>query len=170
MAESSRALIPLFNFSFPSSGWRGDSCSLPRCRDTCDPVGGTCSVPGGCECNLGYSGPNCDIGISYMNRCLNQKKCVFHTFLHLEGLGIKFAYTSSLAQVADYQNASIFFDVSENSGFSSYKVRCTHVALLPTASIDCGCCRFPSYRTTQARMISLLRYRDGTSAQSLLLR
>jgi hypothetical protein len=45
-----------------SSGWRGDSCSLPRCRDTCDPVGGTCSVPGGCECNLGYSGPNCDIG------------------------------------------------------------------------------------------------------------
>ena len=151
-------------------GWRGDSCSLPKCRNSCDPVGGTCSVPGGCECNLGYSGPNCDIG-----KCISQISLfiAFHHKLPIcltEGLGIKFAYTSSLAQVADYQNASIFFDVSENSGFSSYKVRCTHVALLPTASIDCGCCRFPSYRTTQARMISLLRYRDGTSAQSLLLR
>jgi hypothetical protein len=66
-----RHLILLAPFLLLVVGWRGDSCSLPRCRDTCDPVGGTCSVPGGCECNLGYSGPNCDIGecISQISLC-----------------------------------------------------------------------------------------------------
>ncbi len=163
--QNRRHLILLAPFLLLVVGWRGDSCSLPRCRDTCDPVGGTCSVPGGCECNLGYSGPNCDIG-----KCISQISLfiAFHHKLPIcltEGLGIKFAYTSSLARVADYQNATLFLDISDNSAFSRYRVGSTHVALVPTALIDCIFVRFPSCPTTQAQTISLLSYRVGTNAQ-----
>ncbi len=46
-----------------------------------------------------------------------------------EGLALKYASTSSLARVADYQNATIYLDLSDNVGFSSYKVQSAHVAL-----------------------------------------
>ncbi len=110
----------VFYHFFLSSGWRGDSCSLPRCRDTCDPVGGTCSEPNGCECNLGYSGRNCEIGELYpLSIQLSQ---TLYNLQTTEGLSIKFLSTSSLATVADYQNATIYLDLSENLAFSSFKV------------------------------------------------
>ena len=39
-----------------------------------------------------------------------------------EGLSVQFTSTSSLVKVADYQNASIYLDLSSNSAFSGYKV------------------------------------------------
>jgi hypothetical protein len=44
--------------------------------------------------------------------------------LHVEGLGLKSKYTSSLAKVREYQNATIYLDVSDNSAYSSFKVMC----------------------------------------------
>jgi hypothetical protein len=40
----------------------------------------------------------------------------------IEGLLVQFASSSSLIKVADYQNASIFLDLSSNTAFSGYKV------------------------------------------------
>jgi hypothetical protein len=39
-----------------------------------------------------------------------------------EGLSMTFTSTSSLVKVAEYQNASIYLDLSSNSAFSGYKV------------------------------------------------
>ncbi len=39
-----------------------------------------------------------------------------------EGLALNFTSTSSLTRVADYQNASIYLDISGNSAFASFKV------------------------------------------------
>ncbi len=40
----------------------------------------------------------------------------------VEGLWMTFDSTSSLVKTQEYQNASIYLDLSSNSAFSSYKV------------------------------------------------
>ena len=44
-------------------GWQGDACNQAICKDGCDPVGGYCTEPGGCECGVGFSGALCNIGM-----------------------------------------------------------------------------------------------------------
>ncbi len=52
-----------------------------------------------------------------------------------EGLALQYASTSSLARVADYQNVTIYLDLSDNSAFTSYKVRGRHVGFGTEAMI-----------------------------------
>jgi hypothetical protein len=51
-----------------------------------------------------------------------------------------FASTSSLVRVTEYQNASIYLDLSSNSAFSGYKVglSVTHNTTMPSDSRTAG--------------------------------
>ena len=96
--------------------------------------------------------------------------CFVQTILfpELEGLGIKFAYTSSLATVADYQNASLYLNLVDNTAFTKFKViQYKHAVDHRCEFLDSRC---PSCRTIQALMISRLKFLDGTNDCSLWLR
>ncbi|KAF6769434.1 hypothetical protein AHF37_12744, partial [Paragonimus kellicotti] len=41
-------------------GWKGHGCLEPICAEHCDPIGGYCTEPGQCECQVGWWGSNCD--------------------------------------------------------------------------------------------------------------
>jgi len=40
-------------------GWIGDLCQVAECGKNCDPQHGSCTEPGECKCNLGYTGESC---------------------------------------------------------------------------------------------------------------
>ena len=92
---------------------------------------------------------------------------VHHSVINTEGLGLISAYTSSLVKVQEYQNSSIFLDLSSNTAFSSYKVHLSHLKI-PLIALNLHVfrrCR--SWRTIQARMTFLWSYQAGTSARLL---
>ena len=58
------------------------------CAPNCSPVGGTCSIPGQCVCNSGWSGTNCDQCVPLLgccectqHRCANCNYCLLLSFL-----------------------------------------------------------------------------------------
>jgi hypothetical protein len=101
-------------------GWLGAACNTPKCRDTCDPVGGTCSVPGGCDCNWGYSGTNCGILCKMRG---NRSLLKFRMTFDAAGFGLQYVHSSSLVNANDYLNAAIYLDLSSNTAFSEFKVK-----------------------------------------------
>ncbi|CAB4065666.1 unnamed protein product [Lepeophtheirus salmonis] len=49
-------------------GYEGELCDIPKCRQGCHPMFGSCDEPGECKCNIGWTGPKCD-------ECLPKENC-----------------------------------------------------------------------------------------------
>ncbi len=95
---------------------------------------------------------------------LHHCMCRDMVFVTVEGLGLKFTSVSYLAKVADYQNASIYLDLSSNSAFINFKVTLNQSKALRARTLRIF--RFPSFHTTRARMTSQPNCLAGTSEHS----
>ncbi|TPP60935.1 hypothetical protein FGIG_00114 [Fasciola gigantica] len=58
-------------------GWQGEGCLKPICAEGCDPVGGYCMFPGGCECQNGWIGALCDqcVFCPFDGNCATGSEC-----------------------------------------------------------------------------------------------
>ena len=65
------------------------------------------------------------LGLSALLVCVELvclKHCLRFVMPDVEGLFLNMPATSSLATVTSYQNASVYLDLSSNTGFKSFKV------------------------------------------------
>lgn len=88
--------------------------AIAICAANCHPIGGSCSVPGQCSCNSGWTGTNCDQCVPSLGCCMYIKvnsiaNCYFLMIAqliiysgHLAAHEIIFSPLSPIASVGGY--------------------------------------------------------------------